>query len=108
MFILLFIYLSVYMAVLSKVRRYKAGEINLDVLAERAQEVLHKKPFLWQLEVAEAILCGEDVIVDVGTGSGKTMTFTLPLLTDEQDDDIVLTVSPLTALMIDQVSRRHP
>lgn len=91
------------MAVLSKVQRYKEGELDLDVLARKAQFVLNKKPFLWQLEVAEAILCGEDVIVDVGTGSGKTLCFTLPLLADGAQDDIVLTVSPLTALMIDQV-----
>jgi len=59
------------------------------------------KPFQWQLEIAAAVLCGEDVIIDVGTGSGKTLCFALPLLLHETD--IVLVVSPLTALMIDQV-----
>ena len=35
------------------------------------------------------------------TGSGKTLCFSLPLILN--DTDMVLTVSPLTALMIDQV-----
>jgi len=38
--------------------------------------------------------------LDIGTGSGKTLCFTLPLLLN--NSDIALTVSPLTALMIDQ------
>jgi len=42
------------------------------------------------------------VVLDVGTGSGKTLCFSLPLLLNEKD--ISITVSPLTALMIDQVS----
>ena len=54
-----------------------------------------------ELDTALAILCGEDVIVDVGTGSGKTLCFSLPLLLDEKDINII--VSPLTALMVDQV-----
>jgi len=85
----------------SKVRIYKANEIDLDDLARKALTILHKKPFAWQLEIAEAVLRGEDVIVDVGTGSGKTLCFALPLLKD--DTDMVLVVSPLTALMVDQV-----
>jgi superfamily II DNA helicase RecQ len=44
---------------------------------------------------------GEDVIVDVGTGSRKTLCFSVPLL---HETDIVIVVSPLTALMIDQVN----
>ena len=85
----------------SKVRIFNAGEVNMEILAERALAVLRQKPFPWQLEIAEAILRGEDVIIDVGTGSGKTLCFALPLLTDETD--MVIVVSPLTALMVDQV-----
>ncbi|KAG6822390.1 hypothetical protein H0H92_014082, partial [Tricholoma furcatifolium] len=83
-----------------KVQKYKPEEINLDDLAAKAQKILNTKPFQWQLEIAQAILCGQDVVVDVGTGSGKTLVFTLPLLQDE--NDIIVTVSPLTALMTDQ------
>lgn len=48
-----------------------------------------------------SVLCGEDFIVDVGTESGKTLCFSLPLIL--HDTNIVLTISPLTAFMIDQV-----
>jgi superfamily II DNA helicase RecQ len=85
----------------SKVRTYKLEELDFEKIAQRAHDILSVKPFSWQLEVAGAVLQGDDVIVDVGTGSGKTLCFTLPLLAD--DTDIVLTVSPLTALMLDQV-----
>jgi len=90
------------MPIQSKCRRYKPAEVNLDHIAAKVFLILHKKPFLWQLEIAKAVLCGEDVIIDVGTGSGKTLCFSLPLML--HDTDMILTVSPLTALMIDQVS----
>jgi len=90
------------MPIQSKVHRYKPEEISLDDLAAKAFSILHKKLFVWQLEIALAILCGEDVIIYVGTGSGKTLCFSLPLILN--DTDMVLTVSPLTALMIDQES----
>jgi len=89
------------MPVQSRVRIYKAGELNPEHLATLSSVILGLKPFEWQLEIAEAVLCGEDVIVNVGTGSGKTLCFTLPLLLHETD--VVLVVSPLTALMVDQV-----
>lgn len=86
---------------MSTVRKYKPEDVDLNVLAEKASQIYGKQPFKWQLDTALAILCGEDVIVDVGTGSGKTLCFSLPLLLDEKDINIV--VSPLTALMVDQV-----
>ena len=46
------------------------------------------------------LLCGRDIVLDIGTGSGKTLCFTLPLPLN--NSDVALTVSPLTALMIDQ------
>lgn len=82
----------------SKVRKYKPEEVDRNRLAARAYEIWHKKPFSWQLDASEAILCGQDVVVDVGTGSGKTLCFSLPLLLDE--DSIVLTISPLTAILL--------
>jgi len=80
-----------------KVRKYEPDEVNLNSLATKAYQILHRKPFAWQLEIALAILCGEDVIVDIGTGSGKTLCFSLPLLQDEKN--VIMTVSPLTALV---------
>ena len=84
----------------SKAQQYKPDKIDFAVLSDRSFGVLGKRPFRWQLEAAQYILCGEDVVLDVGTGSGKTLCFSLPLLLNEKD--IAVTVSPLTALMIDQ------
>jgi ATP-dependent helicase YprA (DUF1998 family) len=81
-------------------RKCKPEETDLDLLAKKAVEVLSAKPFQFQLEAAAAILCGEDLIIDVGTGAGKTLCFTLPLLLNTED--ISMIVSPLSALMIDQ------
>lgn len=91
----------------SKVHTYTEDELDdniLDELEERAEVVLGVEPFPWQMKVAAAILKGKDVIVDVGTGCGKSACFLLPLLL--HDTDIVLVVSPLSALMIDQVRDR--
>ncbi|KAF8174398.1 hypothetical protein BJ912DRAFT_858456 [Pholiota molesta] len=85
-----------------KVKIYTEAEVDLVALAQKAEEILGKRPFRWQLEAAQAILCGRDVILDVGTGCGKTLCFSLPLLLN--DTDMGITVSPLSALMIDQVS----
>jgi superfamily II DNA helicase RecQ len=89
------------MVAASKVRQYKPAEINVHRLVAQAQELLGCEPFEWQLEVTKAILGGEDVIVDVGTGNGKSLCFSLPLLINKNDVNLV--ISPLTALMIDQV-----
>ena len=84
----------------SKVKQYHEHEVDFSVLSDQAFEIFGKRPFKWQLEADQAILCGRDVVLDIGTGSGKTLCFTLPLLLN--NSDIALTVSPLTALMIDQ------
>jgi len=54
----------------SKVHKYKQDEINLAHLISHAETILGVKPYAFQLEIAAAVLFGEDVIVDVGTGSG--------------------------------------
>jgi ATP-dependent helicase YprA (DUF1998 family) len=93
---------SVPMPSQSKVKQYQDHEVDFSLLSDRAFEVFGKRPFRWQLEAAQAILCGWDVVLDIGTGSGKTLCFTLPLLLNNRD--IAMTISPLTALMIDQAS----
>ena len=60
-----------------------------------------KTAFAWQFEIGAAVLCGKDVIVDVGMGSGKMLSFSIPLVMHETD--VALRVTPLTALMMDQV-----
>jgi ATP-dependent helicase YprA (DUF1998 family) len=76
----------------SKVKQYQDNEVNSSLLLDRAFEVFGKQPFGWQLEAAQAVLCDGDVILDVGTGSRKTLCFTLPLLLN--NSDIGLTISP--------------
>ena len=89
------------MPIQSKCKQYSASEVDLEYISILALEELGQRPFRWQLETTMAILTGNDVVLDVGTGCGKSLCFSLPLLLNKTD--ISLTVSPLTALMIDQV-----
>ncbi|KAF8239110.1 hypothetical protein L208DRAFT_994930, partial [Tricholoma matsutake] len=57
-------------------------------------------PHDWQLDVAEALLLGIDSVVIAGTGSGKTILFMLPLLSNPEK--MVLIISPLKILQCDQ------
>src|SRR5215212_9326986 len=53
-----------------------------------------------QQEACEAALAGQDVMVVMPTGSGKSLCYQLPGLLR---DDLTVVVSPLVALMQDQV-----
>src|SRR5204862_6554499 len=53
-----------------------------------------------QQEVVEAVLAGQDVVAVMPTGGGKSLCFQLPALLL---DGVTLVVSPLIALMKDQV-----
>src|SRR3954470_19011547 len=53
-----------------------------------------------QREACEAALEGRDVMVVMPTGSGKSLCYQLPALLR---DDLTVVVSPLVALMQDQV-----
>ncbi|WP_132254150.1 DNA helicase RecQ [Methylobacterium segetis] len=55
-----------------------------------------------QAEVIEAVLDGSDVFAVMPTGSGKSMTYQLPALVES---DLTVVVSPLIALMHDQVQQ---
>ena len=46
--------------------------------------------YIWQLDTASAILQGEDLILDAGTGYGKSLVFSLPLLLDNRDIVVVV------------------
>ena len=59
------------------------------------------EPFDWQIQTAIAVLEGRDIILDVGTGSGKTLAFTMASVMNK--DDIIIIVSPLSSLMIEQM-----
>jgi ATP-dependent DNA helicase RecQ len=53
-----------------------------------------------QREIVDAVLAGEDVFAVMPTGSGKSMCYQLPALVD---GGLTVVVSPLIALMRDQV-----
>ena len=57
-----------------------------------------------QHEVIESILAGKDAIVVMPTGSGKSLCYQLPAMIL---DGVTLVVSPLIALMKDQVDALH-
>jgi ATP-dependent DNA helicase RecQ len=57
-----------------------------------------------QREACEAALAGRDVLVVMPTGSGKSLCYQLPGLLR---DDLTIVVSPLVALMQDQVEALH-
>ncbi|KAG1721898.1 uncharacterized protein EDB91DRAFT_1003178, partial [Suillus paluster] len=60
-------------------------------------------PCLWQIEVVHIILRGDkDVISIAATGSGKTLTFWMPLLFRPQDIQIIVT--PLNLLRTQNVN----
>ncbi|KAJ7807485.1 hypothetical protein B0H14DRAFT_3152456, partial [Mycena olivaceomarginata] len=81
-------------------RKYKPEEIDLDLLAKKAVEILSAKPFQFQLEAAAAILRGEDLIIDVGTGAGKTLCFTLPLLLNTEDISMIAASSKIPTVAV--------
>ena len=66
-------------------------------ITARTLEVLGRSPCLWQCQVAQAQLRGDkDIVCISGTGSGKTLTFWIPLLFRPEGIQIVIT--PLNLL----------
>src|SRR3712207_6742175 len=57
-----------------------------------------------QQEVVEAVLEGRDTVVVMPTGGGKSLCYHLPAM---MRDGATLVVSPLIALMKDQVDALH-
>ncbi|KAJ7798350.1 P-loop containing nucleoside triphosphate hydrolase protein [Mycena olivaceomarginata] len=84
----------------SRVRIYKPNEIDLGSISEKARIHLGRTPHEFQTRFFSNVMQGKDVILDIGTGSGKSLCFDLPVLVNKKE--IVLVVSPLTALMLEQ------
>ena len=86
----------------SKVHKYTPEEFEdelCDTIHDDAATVFGQDAFSWQLDAVALIMCGQDVVIDVGTGCGKSLCFSLCLLSNPED--ICIVVSPLSALMID-------
>ncbi|KAF4586198.1 hypothetical protein EYR38_010472 [Pleurotus pulmonarius] len=90
-------------AVATKERKYSTVATRLKIQNEFAERNGGKKPYKWQLNVAEALLLGLDCTVIAGTGAGKTMPFVMPLFIEAKK--VVIVISPLNALEEDQASR---
>jgi superfamily II DNA helicase RecQ len=72
-------------------------QYSLQDIRAKAIEHLGYTPCQWQIKVVEAILRRDgDVVCISATGSGKTLTFWLPLLF--KADGIQLIISPLNIL----------
>ena len=52
---------------------------SFDEIWVKTLENLGRRPCLWQVHICDVILCGQDVILLAATGSGKTLTFWMPL-----------------------------
>lgn len=69
----------------------------LSQIRDTTQRLLHHRPCLWQCKTAEAILKGDKHVINIAaTGSGKTLTFWMPLLFRPQGIQIIIT--PLNLL----------
>ena len=95
-------------------KSYEAATIDEEVTASVVKIVGHR-PTSEQLEVVKAFLSGRDVFVSLPTGSGKSVCFAcLPQLFNrlrflkeraKQHPSIVVVVSPLVSLMLNQVTK---
>ncbi|KAI0083691.1 P-loop containing nucleoside triphosphate hydrolase protein, partial [Irpex rosettiformis] len=70
---------------------------TVGAIRQKGQEFFGHHPCLWQAELVRAVLQGnKDVLAISGTGSGKTLTFWLPLLFCPEGIQFVIT--PLNIL----------
>lgn len=77
---------------------------SVDTIQEKTFELLKRHPCLWQCEVTHAILRGDrDIVCILGTGLGKTLTFSMPLLFCP--DGIQVVITPLNIIR-DQNSKQ--
>ncbi|KAI0309971.1 P-loop containing nucleoside triphosphate hydrolase protein [Amylostereum chailletii] len=74
-------------------------------MSEECKARSHGKivPHEWQLDIAECLILGVDCELIAATGTGKTITFALPLFYDPKKTIVV--ISPLNALEVDQEQR---
>ena len=72
-------------------------------MVEECRRRTEMTPYPEQLDLAECMLLGLDATCIAGTGWGKTLPFVLPLFAPAAKGKVVVIVSPLNSLEIDQV-----
>jgi ATP-dependent helicase YprA (DUF1998 family) len=84
-----------------KSRSYQTAPTRAKLRTEFIQRNNGMVPHDWQIDMAEALLLGLDCSLIAGTGAGKTMPFIMPLFVESEK--IIIIISPLNALEVDQV-----
>ncbi|GLB41684.1 putative P-loop containing nucleoside triphosphate hydrolase protein [Lyophyllum shimeji] len=84
-------------------RGYCSATTRAKLSEEFSARMNQRRPYDWQVDVAEALILGLDCTVIAGTGAGKTMPFVMPLFVEPKK--VVIIISPLNALEEDQRSR---
>jgi superfamily II DNA helicase RecQ len=66
---------------------------SVEEIREQTLATFNKRPCLWQVQVAKALLQGNwDVVCTAGTSMGKTLTFWIPLLFRPNGIQIIVTL----------------
>lgn len=91
-------------ATAAKEHKYSSARTRSRLISTFSEACGGKVPFDWQVNVAEALLLGLDIVLTAGTGAGKTMPFVMPLLLNKTEKKMVIIISPLNELERDQVS----
>jgi ATP-dependent helicase YprA (DUF1998 family) len=79
-----------------------------DLAAECVKKATGYDAYSHQLNTGEALALGMDCLVVAGTGTGKTMAFTLPVMMAKEGEwRMVWVFSPLKELQWDQVRTTH-
>ena len=94
----------------SRLQRSFTSQAIVSAIAQAAKKMGYSAPRPEQVEAVQKFVSGFDVFLSLPTGGGKSFCFTcLPLVFDflrgAQQQSIVLVVSPLIALMQDQVAK---
>ena len=85
-----------------------ATECDRDTLAEVASELFgHDSLRAGQAEVIADVFAGRPVVTVMPTGAGKSLCYQLPAVLLGREGGVTLVVSPLIALMKDQVDSLH-
>ncbi|KAJ3473564.1 hypothetical protein NLI96_g12939 [Meripilus lineatus] len=81
-------------------------ELSYANIRAKVQEKFQKRPCRWQCQVAQSIMQGQDVIIAVGTGMGKTLAFFISILFSRGKIQIIVTaLNVLGKQNVDQLEK---